>query len=377
LHSFFSRGLMPCILVLMLLMTRIVSANDLKEAKNERLTIADQIEETIKEKESLIKIIEEKQVVKEELDGKVSSALDVLGEMRVDYGHELKRLADIRMKLRDAGELYENNSSQAKQIILGIYKNSKNIYASLLKESDNIFDTLKKLNYVNRIIDSDLKKINDSIKRIEILEQQEADALSAVVQKNNEIRQFEDRISSLDTSRSGVEREIRGYTHDIETLDERTVELREYSIELLEEIKRLQKESTEYVGGKMLWPVPSSGKVVSYFGMRIHPVYKVRKMHYGIDIAASYKRNIVAANDGIIISAGYVNGYGYTVVIDHGGGFSTLYAHCSKMLVKVGDMVFKGDLIALIGSTGVSTGPHLHFEVRVNGEKKNPFNYLE
>jgi murein DD-endopeptidase MepM/ murein hydrolase activator NlpD len=358
-------------------MTRIVSANDLKEAKNERLTIADQIEETIQEKESLLKTIEEKKAIKQDLDGRMTGAMDVLDEMRVDYGHKVQKLSDIRSRLKDAGEEYKTNSSQAKQIILDLYKNSKNVYVSLLEESNNIFDTMKKLNYVSKIIDSDLEKINDSIKMIETLQQQEEDALSVVIQKNNEIRQFEDRISSLDTSRSGVEREIRGYIDDVDTLDEKTDELREYSVELLEKIKKLQKESTEYVGGKLLWPVPSSGKVVSYFGMRIHPVYKVRKMHYGIDIAASYKRNIVAANDGIVVSAGYINGYGYTVVIDHGGGISTLYAHCSKMHVKAGDMVFKGDLIALIGSTGVSTGPHLHFEVRVNGAKKNPFNYLE
>jgi predicted nuclease with TOPRIM domain len=129
---------MPIILVVMLLMTRIVSANDLKEAKNERLTIADQIEENIQEKESLLKTIEEKQAVKEDLDGEMSGALEVLDEMRVDYEHKLQKLTDTRTKLKDAGEEYKINSSQARQIILDLYKNSKNVYVSLLEESNNI-----------------------------------------------------------------------------------------------------------------------------------------------------------------------------------------------------------------------------------------------
>ncbi len=100
-------------------------------------------------------------------------------------------------------------------------------------------------------------------------------------------------------------------------------------------------------------------------------------MHKGIDIAASYNRNIVAANDGIVVSSTYIKGYGYTVIVDHGGGIATLYAHCNKLKAKTGDLVFKGDLLALIGSSGLATGPHVHFEVRVNGVQKNPFNYLE
>jgi murein DD-endopeptidase MepM/ murein hydrolase activator NlpD len=110
--------------------------------------------------------------------------------------------------------------------------------------------------------------------------------------------------------------------------------------------------------------------------MRIHPVYKTKKFHSGIDIGAGYGLSIVAAADGIVTMATTNGGYGKCVVINHGSGLTTLYGHCSSIEVSVGDSVKKGDLIAKVGSTGVSTGPHLHFEARINGATTDPMNYF-
>lgn len=123
-----------------------------------------------------------------------------------------------------------------------------------------------------------------------------------------------------------------------------------------------------------IWPV--YGTVTSYFGWRMHPILKVRKFHTGIDIAAPYGTDIKASAGGKVIFAGWLGGYGNTVIIDHGGGYSTLYAHASAIIVSEGEEVSQGQVIARVGSTGYSTGPHLHFEVRVNGEPQNPLNYL-
>jgi len=149
--------------------------------------------------------------------------------------------------------------------------------------------------------------------------------------------------------------------------------------EQLERERRAREEQIAQLaslGGIFAWPVPSSGRITSPFGYRNHPTRRRREFHTGIDIGARSGANILAAEDGTVILSGWHGGYGNTVIIDHGGGLHTLYGHNSRNLVSVGDRVTRGQVIALIGSTGVSTGPHLHFEVRLNGNAVDPMPYL-
>jgi len=125
------------------------------------------------------------------------------------------------------------------------------------------------------------------------------------------------------------------------------------------------------------WPIKDS-KITCPFGYRTNPITgKGKEFHYGIDFSAKYKQELYATASGTVISSGYVSGYGYTIIIDHGYGYSTRYAHCTKLLFKKGDTVSKGDCIALAGRTGRSTAVHLHYEVMVNGEKVDPADYLK
>lgn len=117
---------------------------------------------------------------------------------------------------------------------------------------------------------------------------------------------------------------------------------------------------------------PVSGTITSGFGMRNHPILGGRRAHKGLDIAAPTGTEIFAPGRGTVVFSGRKNGYGNTVIVDHGYGYTTLYGHCSKLLVEEGATVSRGDVIALVGSTGRSTGPHLHYEVRINGEHMNP-----
>lgn len=119
-----------------------------------------------------------------------------------------------------------------------------------------------------------------------------------------------------------------------------------------------------------IWPV--DGKITSQYGYRVHPITKVYSMHGGIDIAANIGTDIKAAYSGVVSQTGYSNSYGYYVIISHGDNIETLYAHCSKILCEKGDVVPKGEAVALVGTTGRSTGPHLHFEIRVGGCRVNP-----
>lgn len=169
------------------------------------------------------------------------------------------------------------------------------------------------------------------------------------------------------------------------------VELREQQSELQDQYDELEQESRSIEAqirayqaarqnsgqavtafrGSLMMPV-SGGRVGSGFGMRFHPILKRSRMHTGVDIGASSGTPIKAAGPGVVISANYRGGYGNCVMIDHGGGLSTLYGHCSKLYVRSGQAVKKGQVIAAVGSTGLSTGPHLHFETRINGRPVNP-----
>jgi len=172
-----------------------------------------------------------------------------------------------------------------------------------------------------------------------------------------------------------LDNQIKEINARLKKIEEEEDKLISQSNALVNQIKNLQK-SGAYAGGSMTWPCPSSKTISSYYGNRLHPILKKYKMHTGIDISAKQGASIVAANKGTVIMAGWQSGYGYTVVVDHGGGITTLYAHCSKILVSVGQNVKAGETIAKVGSTGMSTGPHLHFEVRKNGATTNPLNYV-
>jgi murein DD-endopeptidase MepM/ murein hydrolase activator NlpD len=146
-------------------------------------------------------------------------------------------------------------------------------------------------------------------------------------------------------------------------------EMEETWARIQEEIRR---RNNPFVGGEYHWPVPGHTRISSGFGMRLHPVFRVRRMHNGIDIGAPRNTPVVAANAGTVITRAYNSGYGNYIVIDHGGNQVTLYAHLHTFNVKVGDRVTRGQHIGGVGTTGTSTGNHLHFEISINGERVDP-----
>lgn len=132
----------------------------------------------------------------------------------------------------------------------------------------------------------------------------------------------------------------------------------------------------DYVGGEFAWPAPGYTTVTSNFGMRLHPIFKVNRLHTGTDIGMPTGAAIVAANDGVVIKSMYTTGYGNMIMIDHGGGVTTVYGHGSENIAETGQTVKRGDIIMKAGSTGWSTGPHLHFEIRINGNYVDPLPYI-
>ncbi|MBQ6758358.1 MAG: M23 family metallopeptidase, partial [Selenomonadaceae bacterium] len=143
-------------------------------------------------------------------------------------------------------------------------------------------------------------------------------------------------------------------------------------------VEFIPEENNEYImqsyGGGMIWPI--SGPITSEFGWRTHPIFGSARFHSGLDIGADYGVPIHAAASGVVIESGWIGGYGNTIMIDHGSGIVTLYGHNESLAVGVGQQVNQGDVIAYCGSTGNSTGPHCHFEVRLGGEPVSPWDYL-
>ena len=158
-------------------------------------------------------------------------------------------------------------------------------------------------------------------------------------------------------------------------------ELEKEENELESEIEKIAAQSVVNGEGQVIssgsWPVPGHSRISSPYGYRIHPIFNTKKMHTGIDIPAPTGTPAVAIDSGKVIFSGTKGGYGNTVMIQHDDGKVTLYGHNSKLAVSVGQRVEKGQVVSKIGSTGNSTGPHLHFEVRINGKHVNPVPYIK
>ena len=185
---------------------------------------------------------------------------------------------------------------------------------------------------------------------------------STVLQNTKTLR--ENYISRLSDEEKAKQAQIDEITSQYEAVNSQILDLAKQGLD------------TAYIGGVLAWPVPGYTKITSNYGMRVHPITGQYKLHTGVDIGAPMGANFVAANDGIVTKAEYNTAYGNMVMIDHGGGISTLYAHGSEILVTVGQTVKRNEAILKVGSTGYSTGAHAHFEVRINGVVTNPIEYI-
>lgn len=163
---------------------------------------------------------------------------------------------------------------------------------------------------------------------------------------------------------------LNGYQSSLEVKDEKSLK------EPINALVEIGTKTTVSRGGRINFGVVSGKRISSYYGFRIHPITGRRIFHDGLDIAANQGNSVYAYSEGRVVEAGWNGGYGYCVLIDHGNNLKTRYAHLSKINVRIGQRVGTGHPIGAIGSTGNSTGPHLHFEVIQNGQTKNPLNYL-
>ncbi|MFX0560546.1 murein hydrolase activator EnvC [Tepidibacillus infernus] len=256
-------------------------------------------------------------------------------------------------------------------------------YLDVFLGATSFSDFLQRFNILQKIVDSDKKILEENIKD-----------RNTIVEKKKEIERSLARLEQLFGETENLRKTLVAKKEErkvkIASLNQQAQELAEFKEEEQNLVKELaEKEAAllreknklniKYSGGKFAWPLPASTRITSDFGLRIHPITGKKTGHDGIDIGAPQGIDIVAADDGVVILATYVSGYGNTVMIDHGSGIWTLYGHIRNggIKVKVGQEVKKGEKIAEVGSTGRSTGPHLHFEVQKNKQAVNPWNYLK
>ncbi|MDO5331965.1 MAG: peptidoglycan DD-metalloendopeptidase family protein, partial [Bacillota bacterium] len=285
----------------------------------------------------------------------------------------------INVTLAELAVLEEQIATQdddLNQRLRTMYKNGSIGMLSVLLGSKSMSDFLTNMEMVKRIYNSDAQLLAD----MQV-------AYDSVIDKKQQLSDLKDSLvaqqetatnakASLSASEEKLAAQKKAVESDNKALEAQIDELNAEADRLVAEILKLQGNDA-YAGGQMCWPSKSSTRITSNFGNRLHPILKVYKLHTGIDIGAAKGTDIIAANSGKVIKAAYnAGGYGYYVMIDHGGGIVTLYAHSSKLLVNVGDIVVRGQTIALVGSTGNSTGPHIHFEVRVNGQYVDPLGYV-
>ena len=240
------------------------------------------------------------------------------------------------------------------------------------------------------------KDFSDFLTRMDLLKRvikQDYDLVHAVLADRDAMRALKEELEKDRAAQEPLEKEAREarlamedkvekqraiieqMKYDKATIERKQDEARAASERITRMLQRSGLRNLPVQGsGAMIWPL--GGPITSDFGWRVHPITGAQRFHSGIDIGGDYGDAICAAQAGTVEYAGWISGYGNAVIINHGGGISTLYGHCQSLNVSVGESVSQGDVIAYCGSTGNSTGPHCHFEVRENGEPVNPLSYL-
>ena len=324
-------------------------------------------------------------------DAKITSEMAAILAQKQEQATIVEQMLDDLDNIYEQIEGYYNSIQQAEEkydeTLKKFYTRARIMYRytqydslRLFVEAEDILDYANRDKLFSRMMENDREALKELIvlkkdfeSKKEIQEQLKVDAEVLLAEKQAIVEAIENN-EKIVAEKVAASRKIL----DILESQEEAIEIESKRIE--KEIQKLQEiynQQTQGCSG-LIWPSRNTKKISSYYGMRIHPIYGYWKMHKGIDIGASYGTDILSSADGVVsLVADDKDGYGLYIVVYHGDGISTLYAHCSKIIAKVGQSVKQGQVIALVGDTGASTSPHIHYEVRVNGAHTNPLNYVK
>lgn len=323
-----------------------------------------------------------------ELDGNLANIQARINELKTMITEKEEEIEQKGAELEEAILAQQQQYEAMKTRIKFMYEKGDTMYLELILGSKSFGDMLNKAEYIERLSAYDRRKLDEYVSYAEYVglckeeleeeksvlseakaavEEEEASLNALIAEKEQEIYKVSSDIQSKDAAIKEYEAEIAAQNNTIKTLE----------AAVAEERKRLAEEQRrKYDGGVFAFPVASYTRISEEYGNRIHPILKVPQFHNGIDIAAPGGTAIYAAYNGSVVAADYSSSMGNYVMIDHGDGLYTIYMHASALYVSKGAEVTKGQKIAAVGSTGRSTGNHLHFSVRLNGSYVSPWNYL-
>ena len=369
------------------------------------------MEEEKKKVESTLKELEGKKsdtaAYVKELDRNLSALAGELTKLEGDISQKEEQIEEAKVELETAKITENRQYEDMKLRIQYMYENGQTGLLESMMQSESIAELLNRAEYASQITSYDRKMLEEYRKtRQEVALKEEAlktehqelltlqDSTKA---KQSSVKTLmaskEAELASYETKIASAQGEIDQYNADIKAQEEHMARVeaeirrKEEEARKAEEARRAEeaKKNQSSAGGdstvkkgntNFIWPCPASGRISSAFGDRSSPTEGASTNHKGIDIPAPSGSSIVAAADGKVVISTYSYSAGNYIMIDHGGGLTTVYMHCSQLLVKEGETVNQGQTIAKVGSTGYSTGPHLHFGVRSGGSYVNPSGYV-
>ncbi|MEQ8188551.1 MAG: peptidoglycan DD-metalloendopeptidase family protein [Candidatus Eremiobacterota bacterium] len=358
-------------------------SDDLSDKKGELKDIKSQISA---EKEK----IEEANAKEKVLSGKLRkhqsllyAAMKEVDKASLHLKGTEKKLKSLKAELKLSEKVYAKHQRELDKRLQQIYEDMDPAYITVLTKSRSFSDFLNTYYYLQMIVQDDVSVLKQIRKEKEEINKKKV----AVESRYNQVLKLKKQLNDKENKLAGL---VADQEYLIVLLnDERkqhsnkVVQLEDEAQAMKQKIDTIINKSSysygsipSYNGNGSLSTWPAAGPVTSNFGWRLHPIYGEWRFHAGVDIGADYDTPIYASGDGVIISSDWLGGYGNAVMIDHGGGVVTLYAHCSGLAVSCGQHVSKGQLVAYVGSTGNSTGPHLHFEVRQDGVAVDPCGFV-